>query len=280
MAKPYLAMCTMYRDHAADLAEWIEFHRLVGAERFFLYDNGSTDDHREVLAPYVEEGLVVLHDWPVRPGLVEAFDHCTREHAADARWVAFIDIDEFLFAPHGESVAEILREFEDAPGVGVNRVPFGHGGHTTRPDGLVIESYLRRATLVGNAIKTIANPALAERCQGAHHFRYRDGLLAVDEQHRPLDPKAPVEGRPGKTGAAFTQSFTAKRLRINHYVTKSLEELDQKLSLPRADTGGSREPADTKWMLTRLDAHDDDLILQYLPALREAIDARLSAAER
>ena len=39
-------------------AEWIEFHRLVGVERFFLYDNGSTDDHREVLAPYVEEGIV------------------------------------------------------------------------------------------------------------------------------------------------------------------------------------------------------------------------------
>ena len=54
MAKPYLAMCTMYRDHAAYLAEWIEFHRLVGAERFFLYDNGSTDNHREVLAPYVD----------------------------------------------------------------------------------------------------------------------------------------------------------------------------------------------------------------------------------
>ena len=49
----YLAACTIYRDDAAYLAEWIEFHRLMGVERFFLYDNGSTDDHREVLAPYL-----------------------------------------------------------------------------------------------------------------------------------------------------------------------------------------------------------------------------------
>ena len=56
MEQPYLAACTIYRDAASYLAEWIEFHRLVGVERFFLYDNGSVDDHREVLAPYVDAG--------------------------------------------------------------------------------------------------------------------------------------------------------------------------------------------------------------------------------
>src|SRR5687768_9080374 len=62
--KPYLSVCSIYRDHAEYLREWIEFHRLVGVERFFLYDNESSDDHREVLAPCVERGIVVIHDWP------------------------------------------------------------------------------------------------------------------------------------------------------------------------------------------------------------------------
>ena len=61
----YLTACTIYRDDAAYLAEWIEFHRLVGVERFFLYDNGSTDHHREVLAGYVAEGLVTVQEWAV-----------------------------------------------------------------------------------------------------------------------------------------------------------------------------------------------------------------------
>ena len=65
--KPYLSICAIYRDEAPYLREWIEFHRLVGVERFFLYNNGSEDDHLEVLAPYVEDGIVVLHDWPVFP---------------------------------------------------------------------------------------------------------------------------------------------------------------------------------------------------------------------
>ena len=28
------------------MREWIEFHRLMGVERFFLYDHDSVDDHR------------------------------------------------------------------------------------------------------------------------------------------------------------------------------------------------------------------------------------------
>lgn len=60
--KHELAVCAIYRDEADYLAEWVEFHRLVGAERFFLYNNFSEDHHREVLAPYVEEGLVTVRD--------------------------------------------------------------------------------------------------------------------------------------------------------------------------------------------------------------------------
>ena len=45
----YLSVCAIYRNEAPYLAEWIEFHRLVGAERFFLYDNGSTASGSSVL---------------------------------------------------------------------------------------------------------------------------------------------------------------------------------------------------------------------------------------
>lgn len=31
----YLAVCAIFRDEAPYLAEWIEFHRLVGVEHFY-----------------------------------------------------------------------------------------------------------------------------------------------------------------------------------------------------------------------------------------------------
>ena len=102
----YLAVCAIYRDEGSYMREWIEFHRLVGVERFFLYDNRSSDDHREVLAPYVERGEVVVHevadhDWSQETPQLAAYQHCIAEHAGEARWIAFIDLDEFLFSPTG-----------------------------------------------------------------------------------------------------------------------------------------------------------------------------------
>src|SRR5204863_3517556 len=121
----YLSIVAIYRDEASYLREWIEFHRIVGVERFFLYDNFSVDDHREVLARYVEEGLVVVHEWPVFPGQIQAYDHCLAVHGEESRWVAFIDTDEFLFSPAGDPLPNVLRDYEEFPGVIVNWATFG-----------------------------------------------------------------------------------------------------------------------------------------------------------
>ena len=125
---PYLAICAIYRDEAPYLREWIEFHRLVGVERFFLYNNLSTDDHREVLAPYIEEGIVVLHDWPRRPGPDPGLRRLPRGPSRRARWIAFIDLDEFLFSPTGSRSPSCSRDYERWPGVVVNWAVFGTSG--------------------------------------------------------------------------------------------------------------------------------------------------------
>src|SRR5215210_6187175 len=107
--RAYLSACTIYRDAASYLPEWIEFHRLMGVERFFLYDNGSSDEHRDVLKPYTEDGTAVIHDWPMPfighggrgMALRRAFDNCLDSHREHSRWIAFLDLDEFLFSPTG-----------------------------------------------------------------------------------------------------------------------------------------------------------------------------------
>src|SRR5207249_4814381 len=128
-------------------------------------DNMSDDEHREVLAPYVEEGTVVFHDWPVFPGQLQAYERCIQEHRDDSRWIAFLDCDEFLFSPTRRKVSEILPEFEEFPGVGVNCLAYGNSGHETRPDGLTIESYVCRTTneFRNRIIKSIVDPTRVER---------------------------------------------------------------------------------------------------------------------
>ena len=128
----YLSVCAIYRNESRYLREWIEFHRLVGVERFFLYDNLSEDDHRTILAPYVEEGTVTLHDWPVEPGQLHAYEDCLRWHRHDSRWIAFIDLDGSLL-PVDDRYQEILIDYEQWPAVVAKWAMFGTGGHVVRP---------------------------------------------------------------------------------------------------------------------------------------------------
>jgi hypothetical protein len=139
----YLSVCAIYKNEAHYLREWIEFHRLVGVERFFLYDNGSTDNHLDVLAPYIEDGAVTVRKWFVpEQAQNAAYDDCLRRRLrelirpedsrdlTDSRWIAFIDIDEFLFSPSGRPLPEILRDFEPYPGVGGSRAAAARSART------------------------------------------------------------------------------------------------------------------------------------------------------
>jgi hypothetical protein len=252
----YLAACAIYLNEAPYLHEWIEFHRLVGVERFFLYDNGSTDGHLEVLSPYIERGIVSLHAWePAPPDQREVYDHCLRSHRADARWIAFLDIDEFLFSPTGKSVAEVLRDYERWPGVGVNWAMFSHSGHRTAPEGLVIESYPLRDRAETGLIKCIVDPMRTVRCDGAHWFTYDRGL-PVDENHWPI-----AEGQ--------TMSTSFERLRINHYASRSEEELREKIERRSGWMhlrGWRRLDLEGELELVR-----DETIAEWVPALEAAL---------
>jgi hypothetical protein len=256
--KPYLSICAIYRNEARNLAEWIEFHRLVGVERFFLYDNRSADDHAEVLAPYVEDGTVVVHDWPLYPGQVESYNRCLEEHRCDSRWIAFLDVDEFMFSPGGLSVSQVLTDYEEFPGVGVNWVMFGTSGHKETPPGPVIESHVLRGREPWSFIKHIVDPARTVRCNTVHAFAY-DFRTAVDENKVPITVKA---GR--------TQFTSVSRLRINHYYLKSEAEGRAKLATPKPDGGGERT-FEFDALDRELSEERDEEILRYAPRLHAAL---------
>ena len=253
----YLAVCALFRNEARYLPEWLEFHRLVGVERFFLYNNASTDDYLDVLAPYLEEQVVVLHDWPApSPDQREVFDECVRLHRADARWIAFIDVDEFLFSPTGETLDLLLPEYERWPGVVVQWAMFSVAGRDGRPDDLVIDSFTLRDTEDLGMVKSVIDPLRTVRCMSAHWFEYEYGL-PVDENGWPL-----------ATAGAKAPSFS--RLRINHYVSRSEEEAREKIA--RRSGWGHLRAWRRRDLSGELELVHDDAIATWIPPLRESLE--------
>jgi len=256
-----LAVCAIFRDEARYLAEWVAFHRIQGVERFYLYDNLSTDEWRTELAPEIGSGIVEVTHWEREPGQLSAYDDCVGRHRDDVRWIAMIDIDEFLFSPTGAPLPEVLRRFDTHPGVVVNRRFFGTNGHRRPPDGLVTESYPMRSRDDDPSnvlVKSIVYPRMTLESLGAHHFRFRGNPVDEDGAPAPRNTREPA---------------TAELLRINHYYAKSEEEFRRKSVTPRADSGTV-----TDRMGIPADEVRDDAILRFGERLRAALASR--GAER
>lgn len=122
-----LAVCAMFKNEAPWLKEWIEFHKIIGVEHFYLYNNDSTDNYLEVLDPYINDGLVELIDWPSiaenwddNSHLVrgtswwgyqfKAYNACLKNVLGKVQWLAILDIDEFIVPIDGKESLQLLLD--------------------------------------------------------------------------------------------------------------------------------------------------------------------------
>lgn len=218
-------MCAVFRNEAPYLSEWIEFHRAVGVEHFYLYNNDSRDDFRPTLATRIADATVTLTDMPEHPVQIKAYDHCLSSHRLDARWIAFIDVDEFLLPVAISDLRQVLADYERHPALCVNWMVYGSSGRICAPrDELVIEAFTRRAPIRwpwNSQIKSVLDPKRTVRALHAHHFELLGSAPAVDERHQPVHSSA-------------TRAVSVDRIRINHYAVKSFEEFLRRRSRGRA----------------------------------------------
>jgi hypothetical protein len=234
--KYYLVFATNFKNENCYLAEWLNYHILVGVEHFYLYDQDGSEESRVILEPYEKAGKVTRHTWtqfdgtrydgPTRSYQFNknhlAFSHCARNYRSDSAWMMKIDVDEFLYPPKGhDSLLPYLKslDYEKVKGLHIGRFNFGDNNHRTKPAGSVLESYIRREAEPSNH-KDLANCTFLSNnrlCNSAHWWHYRQ--LKMGKLIKAND----VDG-----------------IRINHYYTKSLEEYINRQNVSR---GRKREEA-------------------------------------
>ncbi len=104
----YLSVCAIAKNEGPYFREWIEWHRALGVEKFFIYDNGSDDNTREVLDEYIKSGVVDYTYFPGYRRQIAAYDDCMERHRFASRWIAFIDLDEFIVPVGDKSIPAFL----------------------------------------------------------------------------------------------------------------------------------------------------------------------------
>lgn len=227
------------KNEAPYIKEWLEYHlRIVGVEHFYLYDNESKDNTSVILRPYIDKGIVTCIPICGLKRQHDAYNDALNRFGNDTKYMAFIDLDEFIFTD-GKKFPEYLDEriCDDSKegAVVVNWLLFGSAGFAKKPEGLVIENYVKRAEYDFKKnwhIKTICNPRKTLAFVNAHYAIYKHGAFAINTTG---DRVAGAESIPTKGG-----------IKIYHYFTKSREEFEEKRLRGKADDGKVRAVTEFK----------------------------------
>jgi hypothetical protein len=222
--KHYLSVCAVFKNEAPHLSEWVEFHRAVGVDHFYLYNNNSEDNFLAVLASRIYDGTVTLVDFPQHPGQLEAYDYCLATYGDVTRWIAFLDIDEYLFSVTADSLRDVLVDYEQYPGVCVNWQVYGSSGRIFPSNKLTIESFTWKAPTLwwrNRQLKSVVDPKRVTRAWDPHRFILSGPGQIVTEQQKPIHTSS-------------STIVSVDRLRINHYAVKSFSEFLLKRTRGRA----------------------------------------------
>jgi hypothetical protein len=139
------------------IAEWLTYHRALGYDHVYLYCND--DDPallRDAVAPFLQSGFLTFHHHSVQGQQFEMYVHFLEHHLHESEWLSFLDIDEFLRLPAGETIADFTARFPAADCILFNWIFFGTSGHKTPPAGGVLENFTRREVELHPLTKYVA----------------------------------------------------------------------------------------------------------------------------
>lgn len=192
------AIVVMSRFEDEYLLEWIFYHKLIGIEHIFYYDNGNLEPERnitkKILQPFIDEKFITYIPWGQYNGCKYEFTdkhllkHNESKHlmwcAYDntikmkpAKWLIGIDMDEFIvLSSKYKNINEFLDKYDynQTKMLIMKSFELGNNNYEYPKYNLITESY----TFGGNnkeygrvdQIKSIINTSLHNYCGGVHNW--------------------------------------------------------------------------------------------------------------
>lgn len=111
-----------YYDRATWLAEFIELHRILGAEHFFFYNHSVGQNVDSLLQHYVKQKIVSVLPWnlPVRSqkeirteGIFSSLNDCVFRTMYLFHYVIMLDFDEYIIPREHDNYLELLEKLEE-----------------------------------------------------------------------------------------------------------------------------------------------------------------------
>lgn len=271
----------VFRDEAPYLKEWIEFYRLQGVEHFYLFNHLSQDHYKEILAPYIKEGVVELMDVVTEPATLKEwnklqtslYDKTAKASASDAEWLIIADTDEFFYPLQEGTLKEALQHYDDIPCLSVSWQLFGSGNllHLDATELMIDKLRLADGT-PDRQVKSIVKPRYVACIDHPHFPKLKKGYAQADENHVWFNgPFAPSENK--------------AKLKINHYWARDgtffKERKLSRVHIVEKDLSPEAQQKKTQELVERNHLYStkpETDILRFVPALKKRMGFAPSSA--
>ncbi|NUB11603.1 hypothetical protein GAY28_02095 [Azospirillum brasilense] len=243
----HLGICAILKNEYRYIFEWISYHKSIGVSEFILYDNISNDGTSQLLMKLHARGVIERVEWPSIEGIspqTSAYTHCITSRVWEHnKFLAFIDLDEFIHCDGASNVSEYISKLEnDVGGIAVNQKVFGSAGLKEYEPRPVIERFQRCAQddyEENRWFKSICRPAFVKQAMHAHAVELKQGRY-VDVVGKNISDDHVLRGY---------LDHVCRELRVFHYILKSRGEFEEKRK-----RGGGMAPTEAQ----RLSRHNDE----------------------
>ncbi|RNL55411.1 glycosyltransferase family 2 protein [Pedobacter jejuensis] len=209
MKKKFLCAVSVIKDEEKFVDEWLVYHKLIGVEHFFLFD----DQVDSPLVGYIKahENYCTVIPWSEINKIEQnrqilAFRYAAINLIKNYEWVIFLDVDEFVVLRQDKNIRLFLSRFPHAAAVSLNWHLFGHNGFLNDPERLITTSLTKRKLIPHHEEKTFSRTDLIIGINSPHFCTMKIGER-VDTNGKKFTGKV----SPDKTLIAH----------INHYQCRS-----------------------------------------------------------
>lgn len=229
------AICLIQKWGLRYIDEWVDYHHALGFDMIYIYDNSDDFELKEWYEKRNIKAIEVIH-YPGEAKQKPAYNECLKsiQERESHDWVAFFDLDEFLYIKDTNKFPHIMDVLGTLPAhagsLAINWQLFGYNGQMKYEPKPVTFRFPGHEKKLNRHVKAIARVSATSEMDVHNVVRY------TDKSYKAYDTSGNI------VRGCFNDNLTGDVLVVNHFITKSVEEYRERCKRGRATT--TREESD------------------------------------
>lgn len=231
-----VVICAIAFEEEPYIDEWIKYNLALGFSHIYIYDNSDTFTLKNKNA----DNVTVIH-FPGEQKMLESRNIFIVQYRNKHKWVAHIDIDEFIVLKKHNNIIDFLNDYDDCDSIAINWLMFGTSNDINYRNEPVTKRFQYCSNDINIHYKCISKIKSINLCTHSHRPLLHNGSI-YDTNRIVIND-------------IFNPNGDYNVACIHHYYTKSEEEFKAKIERRMVDEHPKRQ----KSLLDEVHTRDNDV---------------------